>query len=92
MEKIKLTCKACGKETERKPKPEPKNAKEARQILFICRSCGARNLRNGTAIYLKEPKEKQQLPKEAQVKEPERSADEPKDQRKDQESRGFGYF
>lgn len=50
MEEEKLVCGNCGEETMRPPKPKPKNAKEARQVLFHCEGCGARNLRDGTAI------------------------------------------
>ncbi len=53
MEKVKVTCKACGKEVERSPKEPPKTPKEKKQIHFICPGCGAKNLRDGTAIYTK---------------------------------------
>jgi len=50
MEEVKLTCGNCGTETFRPPKLEPKNAREKKQMLFHCENCGARNLRDGTAI------------------------------------------
>lgn len=48
MEEVILGCKACGAETVRQLRPEPKDAREAKQILFHCESCGAVNLRDGT--------------------------------------------
>lgn len=50
MEEVKLICDNCGEETSRPYKPEPKNAREGRQMRFHCEYCGARNLRDGTAI------------------------------------------
>jgi hypothetical protein len=52
MGKVKLICKACGKENEREEKPAPKTRGETRQIYFNC-TCGAKTLRDGTCIYLK---------------------------------------
>jgi hypothetical protein len=90
-DKVKLVCKACGKEAERKGKPEPKTAKEKKQIYFLC-SCGAVNLRDGTAVY--RTKEKQEPPKDTPgqpkdstqepPKEPERSVEDVKEQDNDE--------
>ena len=49
MPKVKLNCSACGHEVERAEKPKPKTLKETKQVYFICPSCGAANLRDGTA-------------------------------------------
>ena len=60
MSKVKLTCKACGAQVEREAKPKPKNAREGRQVYFLCPSCRAVNLRDGTA-RLRKPQEKSQV-------------------------------
>lgn len=49
MPKVKLICSACRNEVERAEKPKPKTLKEAKQVYFICPSCGSANLRDGTA-------------------------------------------
>jgi predicted RNA-binding Zn-ribbon protein involved in translation (DUF1610 family) len=49
MPKIKLTCAACGHEVERIKKNDPKKPKEFKQVYFLCPSCGAANLRDGSA-------------------------------------------
>lgn len=49
MARVRLACKSCGQEVEREEKSAPKNNKEAKQIRFNC-SCGATNLRDGSAI------------------------------------------
>lgn len=51
-EKIKAKCALCGAEKEIIAKPEPKNAKEKKEIAWRC-ACGAVMLRDGTAIYRK---------------------------------------
>lgn len=48
MDEVILICKACGAETVRQAKPEPKDGREAKQALFHCDNCGAVNLRDGT--------------------------------------------
>jgi len=58
MAKVKIACKSCSKEVEREEKPAPKNNKEAKQILFNCPSCKARNLRDGSAVMPKKKIEK----------------------------------
>lgn len=50
MNKIQLRCGACGCINERKSKQEPENAKEKKQIYFICSNCQAKNLRDGTYV------------------------------------------
>lgn len=100
MGKIKLACKSCGKEVEREEKPAPKNKVEAKQILFNC-SCGATNLRDGSAYYAakkktakpaKEPaitgKEPAPGPIEPEkpAKEPAKPAEEPERSNTDEES------
>jgi DNA-directed RNA polymerase subunit RPC12/RpoP len=67
MEEVKLICGNCGEETSRPPKPEPKNAREGRQVRFHCEYCGARNLRDGSVIprtleVKEDPKEIQEEP------------------------------
>ena len=57
LEKIKATirlrkCALCGAEKETPAKPEPKNAKEKKEIAWRC-NCGAVMLRDGTSIYRK---------------------------------------
>jgi hypothetical protein len=52
MDKVKIKCAFCGEEKEVNPKPEPKTAKEKKEIYFRCK-CGGANLRDGTAIWLK---------------------------------------
>lgn len=54
MEEVSLICGACGAEIFRLPKPEPRNAREAKQALFHCDYCGAVNLRDGTVMPKKE--------------------------------------
>ena len=98
MEKIKVTCAACKKETERAPKEPPKTPKEKKQINFICPHCGAKNLRDGTAIYKKEseagPKE---IPGQPQYPERKPTNEEAKGKDKTPEegskgSSGFTFF
>lgn len=48
MDEVILVCKACGAETVRQAKLEPKDGREAKQSLFHCDNCGAVNLRDGT--------------------------------------------
>jgi hypothetical protein len=43
MEKIKAKCAFCGEEKEIENKPEPKTAKERKEISFRCK-CGGVNL------------------------------------------------
>ncbi|MBL7151997.1 MAG: hypothetical protein ISS89_05385 [Candidatus Omnitrophica bacterium] len=51
MEEVSIIpCGACGSENEIVPKPRKQYNPKA--ILFICRSCGIRNLRDGTVIPL----------------------------------------
>jgi hypothetical protein len=81
-EKVKAKCAACGAECEKKPKSEPKTVIEKNQIDFICKGCGAANLRNGTArVRVKKPKkEPVKPPKEprvAPIKPPKKSKKEP---------------
>jgi NAD-dependent SIR2 family protein deacetylase len=94
MEKVKLTCKACNKETERKPKEEPKTPKEKKQIYFICPSCGAKNLRDGTAIYKKDPKEPAGPPQEPERKPTDDKAKDKKEPPEEgpEKSSGFTFF
>jgi hypothetical protein len=44
-----VKCASCAAEREITEKPEPKTPKENKQISFICKKCGAWNLRDGTA-------------------------------------------
>lgn len=53
MPKVTKICSTCKKEVERAEKPKPKNAKESKQVDFICPGCGSANLRDGTARYIK---------------------------------------
>ena len=48
MDKVELTCGVCGETNLRNPKPEPQSAREAKAVYFICASCNAKNLRDGT--------------------------------------------
>ena len=48
METVDLICGACGEINKRKPKPEPEDARECRQIYFICSHCRIKNYRDGT--------------------------------------------
>jgi hypothetical protein len=55
MDKVKRICKGCSSEVEVRPKPEPKTSFEKKQVYFICKKCGAKNLRDGTAKFLISP-------------------------------------
>lgn len=46
---ITIKCMGCGASKEIPEKPEPKNAREAKQIRFNCTVCGAVNYRDGSA-------------------------------------------
>jgi predicted RNA-binding Zn-ribbon protein involved in translation (DUF1610 family) len=79
---VEKTCVACGAKVKRKPKPEAKTAMEKRQIDFHCPACGARNLRDGTAIPQENPRKAQGQPRRSpgvtqekprKTQEPERS-------------------
>ena len=85
-QKVKVKCAACGRESERSPKPAPKNQREGNTVYFIC-PCGAYNLRNGTARLPGKKEQKPQVePKEVQgnVKEEKRT--------EETDEYGFGYF
>ncbi len=81
-ERVKTICAACGKEGTRALKPEPKTAREKKEIAFLCRFCGAANLRDGTAV-LRDKKPKK--PKLAARPAPEKSAPRPKEPQASQE-------
>ncbi|MFA5287198.1 MAG: hypothetical protein WC394_02880 [Candidatus Omnitrophota bacterium] len=92
MAKIKLKCKSCGKEVEREEKPAPKTIKEGKQIYFLC-SCGAANLRDGSAFYRSSkkdvaPKKTKKAPEEVQdvpkndLESPKNDLEEPKKTKK----------
>ena len=74
-EQVELTCKGCGNKVMRKPLPEPKNGRERNNIRFICPKCGAKNTRDGRALYIKseapnleKTQENQETPKETKPK------------------------
>lgn len=92
----KLKCSACGKESSKKPKPEPKHGREAKEVYFICRGCGARNLRDGTARMPKKQEKAGKLQEKQQAepkKEPERSeVNGSKPEQNLQEAAGYGFY
>lgn len=86
-EKVDSTCVACGTVCRKNKKPEPKDNREKKQVDFRCFACGAKNLRDGTAIYDRKlppeegaptPKDRAKAPQadapgSPSLKEPERS-------------------
>lgn len=76
-ELITKICAACGQENDIVPK-EPKQY-NPKAILFICRFCRVRNLRDGTAIPLEKHKA---LPKTQTQEKPRLSLEKPKESSK----------
>lgn len=92
MEKIKVICKACNKETERAPKEPPKTPKEKKQIHFICPACGAKNLRDGTAIYNKAPAAAPKEPPQEPERKPENEVAKEKNKPPEEGPKGSSGF
>jgi hypothetical protein len=69
-QKVKAKCASCGAECEKNQKPEPKSVVEKNQVDFICKGCGAANLRNGTARVKVEKAKKDPVARKKPATEP----------------------
>jgi len=97
MSKIIKKCAACGKERELEEKPAAKNRRDELSIYFHCKSCGAANLRNGTARpgqlkkgVIDEPAQKGNGVKDPKKEQQPAAQDQPAGSADDEP--GFGFF